>query len=416
MSVILESASLNKIFLFSLFVPFLILSDDLKIADDFIEGDVVSAETFNQIFDDLEKINRTVKDEDLLGTWLCTSVFADSGFSSTYSNGGWVTKGFIEVLPDIQVTFTSSFASGGTIPIGASSFEYPYSFSTSFPTPFYKESVGTYENSADTGTYILHKGIMFLKGIGLNAANQNRVAGFVVDIISDSRIVLTPSSGAANLPESITCDSAIPVPASPTSLTAINAQSSINLSWTDSSTGEQGFRIYRKQEGNSEYSLLGTLTSTLFEDTDTSEGVSYSYYVTSYNENGESKKSKIVSATLDSIKPSVVSTVPTDGQNYSGTTVTITFSEVIEIKCPAGAELIGAAQGNNCNSFPAIKLVGSSNTYYMGQIGEKGISISGQPFVDGANPSYSVTVSKEHIFDLNGNKMEEDFSFSFTDG
>ena len=198
-----------------------------------------------------------------------------------------------------------------------------------------------------------------------------------------------------------------------------SGNSSINLSWTDSSTGEQGFRIYRKQEGNSEYSLLGTLTSTSFEDTDTSEGVSYSYYVTSYNDNGESKKSKIVSATLDSIKPSVVSTMPTDGQNYSGTTVTITFSEVIEIRCPEGQGDQPPGLAPTCNALPAIELVGtggSGNTYYMGNFGEKGISISGAPFVDGANPNYSVTVSKDHIFDLNGNQMEEDFTFSFTDG
>ena len=51
----------------------------------------------------------------------------------------------------------------------------------------------------------------------------------------------------------------------------------------------------------------------------------------------------------------------------------------------------------------------------MGQIGFKGISISSQPFTDDANPNYSVTVSKDLIFDLNGNQMEEDYTFSFTD-
>ena len=49
------------------------------------------------------------------------------------------------------------------------------------------------------------------------------------------------------------------------------------------------------------------------------------------------------------------------------------------------------------------------------KIGFKGISISSQPFTDDANPNYSVTVSKDLIFDLNGNQMEEDYTFSFTD-
>ena len=49
-------------------------ADDLKVADDFESGDLVSAETFNQIFDTLEKINRTVKDSDLVGVWSCSSL------------------------------------------------------------------------------------------------------------------------------------------------------------------------------------------------------------------------------------------------------------------------------------------------------------------------------------------------------
>ena len=51
----------------------------------------------------------------------------------------------------------------------------------------------------------------------------------------------------------------------------------------------------------------------------------------------------------------------------------------------------------------------------MGSVGEKGIVISAYPFTDGANPNYSVTVSKDYIFDLNGNQMAEDYIFSFSD-
>ena len=37
-------------------------ADDLRIADDFKEGDILSAETFNQIFDTIERINRKITD------------------------------------------------------------------------------------------------------------------------------------------------------------------------------------------------------------------------------------------------------------------------------------------------------------------------------------------------------------------
>ena len=46
---LLENVNLNKFLLLSLLLPFYIYSDDLKIADDFQEGDIVSAEIFNQI-------------------------------------------------------------------------------------------------------------------------------------------------------------------------------------------------------------------------------------------------------------------------------------------------------------------------------------------------------------------------------
>jgi len=395
---------LNKFFLFFLLLPFFIFSEDLIIADDFQEGDIVSAETFNQIFDTLEKISREVQDEDLLGTWECSSLEKscdDEGFQCPVKDiPSWNKKGFMYELKSAQLNLIASSA-GTTI---LDSLNQPYNFTTSSPSPLYVS------NSSSAGTYSLYKERIFLK---FSSGGPDVIESWNVNLISDSRFSLSSGGAGTQIPDYIICDRINSVPASPTSPSALNAKTSINLNWVDSSSDETGFKVYRKQ-GSNEYSLVSTQTTTSYVDSDTTEGVTYSYYISSYNENGESKKSKIVSATLDSINPFVVSTLPADGENYSGTTVTITFNEVIEIKCPDGQ--IGPA---SCGALPAIELVGtggSGNTYYMGQVGEKGISISGAPFVDGANPNYSVTISKDHIFDLNGNQMEEDFTFSFTDG
>ena len=381
---------MNKFFLSYLLLPFFIFSEDLKIADDFQEGDLLSAETFNQIFDTIEKINRTIVTEDLIGTWSCDAM-------TTRQTAGWEDKSLYYLLEDAQVNF--AIGSGGTTAINV--------LSTSSPSPFKRQS------SSFSGEFSVLNNKLFTKN---NGENESRI--WNINFISESRFELTfletsAQSFPATYSSFITCDTAVAVPAAPTSPSAANAKTSINLSWVDSSVGETGFKVYRKQ-GSNDFSLVSTQTTTSYIDSDTSEGVTYSYYISSYNENGESKKSKVVSATLDSINPFVVLTLPADGENYSGTTVTITFNEVIEIKCPEGQY-----SGFTCGALPAIELVGtggSVNTYYMGQVGEKGISISGSPFVDGANPNYSVTVSKDHIFDLNGNQMEEDFTFSFIDG
>ena len=101
----------------------------------------------------------------------------------------------------------------------------------------------------------------------------------------------------------------------------MNTKTSIDLAWADTSDNETGFKIYRKPDGSGEFTLLTTLTTSSYVDTDTAEGIGYSYYVVSYNDKGESAKSKVVSATLDSISPTVIATNPADGTNSSGTTV-----------------------------------------------------------------------------------------------
>ena len=114
-----------------------------------------------------------------------------------------------------------------------------------------------------------------------------------------------------------------------------------------------------------------------------------------------------MNATLDSVKPTVVSTTPVNGGSTTGTTVSINFSESIIMKCPA--PLV------TCGGLNPIKLVGAGNTYYMGGVDFSGSTLSSQPFVDGANPSYTVTIDSDFIYDLNGNKMSQDYVFTFTD-
>ena len=84
----------------SLFTLILLLTTSISHADDYVwgeefkEGDVISAATFNQIFNELEKINRVVKDADLVGTWSCDAASADSGIA----NAGVILKSFFILM------------------------------------------------------------------------------------------------------------------------------------------------------------------------------------------------------------------------------------------------------------------------------------------------------------------------------
>lgn len=90
------------------------------------------------------------------------------------------------------------------------------------------------------------------------------------------------------------------LPAAPSNLvaTAVSA-SRIDLTWTDNSTNEQGFRLYR--DGLLAASLGANTTS--YQDVGLDCGRSYSYYVVAYNDDGTSGQSNTASATTVACPP-----------------------------------------------------------------------------------------------------------------
>ena len=395
-------------------------ADDLKVADDFKSGDLVSADTFNQIFDTLEQINRTVVDTDLVGVWSCAVSEHSANTASTVS--GWSQKGLIWELTGAQINMTASS--------GSTSKEAAYTISTGAPSPLYTTS-----SSASTGSYVLFEGMMFVK-IGDSTATHT----YEVDIVSNDRITL---KGNAELgppqPTFLVCDSAEAVPASPTSPTATNNKIGINLAWTDASSDETGFKVYRKLSTETEAKLIATQTAVTYSDTDLAEAQTAYYQVVAYNGNGESSKSKTVSATLDSILPTFVSVTPYNGaaltdadadftggdqalingisatRNGGGTiTITLTFSEEISVICEYGS----GASATMCGGDSAVKFQGLNNTYSFLGAGTTGTTFSTTiPFTPsyGSNPdTFTVSVNAQRVQDKNGNTMSADFSSTFS--
>ena len=80
------------------------------------------------------------------------------------------------------------------------------------------------------------------------------------------------------------------VPVSPTNLTGVAASTTqINLSWTDNSTNELGFKIERRT-GSAIYTINGTVSANVlnFSDTGLMPSTTYIYRVYSYNSVGNS--------------------------------------------------------------------------------------------------------------------------------
>ncbi len=90
------------------------------------------------------------------------------------------------------------------------------------------------------------------------------------------------------------------IPFAPTNLSATaGSPSQINLSWTDNSGNEEGFRVERKTGSGGTYSLIATTAGNVasYSDDNLSASTAYFYRVLAFNSEGESSYSNEASAT-----------------------------------------------------------------------------------------------------------------------
>jgi subtilisin family serine protease len=89
-------------------------------------------------------------------------------------------------------------------------------------------------------------------------------------------------------------------PAAPSGLTAASASASqIDLNWSDTSSNEDGFRVYRSTDGVN-FSQVATLAAntTRFSDTGLAAGTTYTYRVDAYNARGAAASNTATATTV----------------------------------------------------------------------------------------------------------------------
>ena len=148
-------------------------------------------------------------------------------------------------------------------------------------------------------------------------------------------------SGYSNEANATTLDVA---PAAPSGLSATSISSSqINLSWTDNSTNETGFKIERKTGSGGTYAQIATTGAdvTTYNDTGLTEGTTYFYRVRATNAVGDSAYSAEASATTGTTPPDAPSgltatTISSSQINLSWTDVANETGFKIERKTGVG--------------------------------------------------------------------------------
>ncbi|NDD64071.1 MAG: hypothetical protein EBZ36_08855, partial [Acidobacteria bacterium] len=185
-------------------------------------------------------------------------------------------------------------------------------------------------------------------------------------------------------------DTPDPVPALPKAPTALTATAisanQINLSWTDNSSNETGFRIYRKTEGASAWTLVTTVAAetATYQNTGLAGGTAYRFYVTSANTEGESSPSnEVIATTLNppttpaSLTARTSSTTQID-LSWNDLSTNETGFRVRRRTSPTGIWTVIGTVGQNVTSFQSTGLTPGQIYYFVvtayNPTGESGFS------------------------------------------
>ena len=174
-------------------------------------------------------------------------------------------------------------------PMSISSYNYAYYQGTSMASPHVAGVAGLVLSVNPLLTYSQARDII------LN--NVDAKAGLSGQVATGGRLnAFKAVSGAAMSP--------------PSGLIATAASSSqINLSWTDNSSTETGFRIERSSSSAGPYTQIATVGAGVitYSNTGISSSTTYYYRIRAYNTNGNSAPTSVASATTSAPSSSIIS-------------------------------------------------------------------------------------------------------------
>ena len=261
-------------------------AEDYETTHEFAPGDTISADMMNELFDSIEKATETITAESILGTWSCTSrtLFkADFSWSSCKTYNG---EESLYVTQSGTITFSADGDGTHTHTTGSVNF---------------LRCFGT--NAVSSFPFVIKNNVMFTK---LEEAGE---AEDIVDIslmrVSDTRLLMNyrdPSNSSWY--QHVECDKQAIPPTNPTAFAIATTGLSNVLTWTDNSSDETGFKVYKKTSATGSWVLIDagaglTVNANIVTYTDavSAAGV-YWYRVQASNvNNGDSVGSKVVKTT-----------------------------------------------------------------------------------------------------------------------
>ena len=259
---------------------------DYDTAHTLAAGDVISADMMNEVFNKIKTISAVTTESDFIGSWDVTQTTCLSGgpgncnslsMTGMTSDSNGITRSRTDVI---------TFANDG---------DGTFSFSQTSYASLIRSGAG---NSAGSGDFAM------INGMGLFKDATHGMGMFDVQLVSPTRInlhIFMSGSGSYNI---ISLDKRAIPPTNPTLL--VNSASGLTntLSWTDNSSDESGFKIFKKTAVAGAWTLIDagaglTVLSNVVTYTDTVSAAGDYWYRVKANHvtNGDSIGSKVIKIT-----------------------------------------------------------------------------------------------------------------------
>ncbi|RJP75076.1 MAG: hypothetical protein C4522_21730 [Desulfobacteraceae bacterium] len=257
----------------SLYVSIEIYAQDFEMPHKFLPGDVISADVMNEVFRYIQESKNEVKMDDMVGKWKCIKFYADTGY---YQNPTY-TRHENGIVRFTEMSMTITKNDDGT-------YEWE-----SIPKNFFYPAVETDNCNGHGQIDIFYDTLV----VTYNTCSSEEVSStvFAISKITSTKIKIGWNwiLEKQNLP-----------PENPSDLIASTSELQVTLNWLDNSEDEAGFKIFRKNNAEDDYSEIGTVESNIITYTDTVPASgSYWYRIKAINEHGNSLGSNVARVSVN---------------------------------------------------------------------------------------------------------------------
>jgi hypothetical protein len=264
-------------------------AEDYETTHEFAPGDTISADMFNELFAEIENVTKVITAVDLVGQWDLVQTTCKNGgpgncSSLTMSGMSNDANGLTRSRSD-----TITFANDG---------DGTFSWAQTAYSSFVRSGAG---NSAGSGHYAIIDGMSIFEDTANNAGDLGK---FAIRRVSSSRYILSWTAQANSSFNIIRLDKRLNPPTNPTAFAIATTGLSNVLTWTDNSSDETGFKVYKKTSATGSWVLIDagaglTVNANIVTYTDTVSAAGDNWYRVKANNvnNGDSVGSKVIKTT-----------------------------------------------------------------------------------------------------------------------